>query len=201
MPTKPAKKATAPPKAPSKAKGTPVAGTPASAGERASAIRLCCFDVDGSLTDGRLVLDTEGGEGKAFHVHDGLGLRLLEDNGIVVALVTARDSRAAVARGRELGLRNVFVGVKDKLACVRHLAGQLGLELHQVAFFGDDLPDLRAFVAVGLAAGPADTHPWVRGHVHWLGTREGGRGAAREFCDFILEAQGLRQRILDGLLP
>lgn len=168
--------------------------------ERAAAIRLCCFDVDGSLTDGRLYIDADGRETKAFHVHDGQGLRLLQDNGITVAFVTARRSKAVAARARELGLKHAFVGVKDKLACVRHLVEELGLDLGQVAFFGDDLPDLRVFKSVGLAAAPANAHAWVKPHVHWLGQREGGNGAAREFCDFILESQGLRGKILEGLL-
>jgi len=169
--------------------------------QRAERIKLCCFDVDGSLTDGRLFFDAEGSESKAFHAHDGQGLRLLEDNGITVALITARNSKAAVARGRELGLKHVFVGVKDKLACVEHLARTLQLELEQVAFFGDDLPDLRAFSAVGLSAAPANAHAWVQPHVHWLSGLDGGKGAARSFCDLILEARGLKEKILAGLLP
>lgn len=175
--------------------------TPATLHERAAGVKLCCFDVDGSLTDGRLFLDAEGREMKAFHVHDGQGLRLLEDNGITVAFITARNSQAAVARGRELGIKHVFIGVKDKLACVTHLARELELDLAQVAFFGDDLPDLRAFALVGLAAAPANAHPWILPHAHWLSPLNGGSGAARSFCDLILEAHGLRETIVAGFLP
>lgn len=181
-----------PTKAPTKSATT---GT-AKLAKRAARIKLCCFDVDGSLTDGRLFIDAEGNETKAFHVHDGLGLRLLEENGIAVALVTARKSKAAVARGRELGLKHVFVSVKDKLACVRHLCKTLGLEMEEVAFFGDDLPDLAALLAVGLAAIPANAHAWVQPHAHWISPLRAGEGAARSFCDFLLENQGLKEKIL-----
>ena len=177
------------------------AAVPSTPTTRAARVKLCCFDVDGSLTDGRLSLDANGLEHKAFHVHDGQGLRLLEDNGITVALVTARNSQAAVARGFELGLQHVYIGVKDKLACVSHLAKTLELDLDEVAFFGDDLPDLRVFASVGLAAAPANAHPWVLPHAHWTSPLAGGAGAARSFCDFVLEAKGLKDKIIAGFLP
>ncbi len=194
----PSKAATAPTKAAAKTPAKATAATTPAA--RAARLKLCCFDVDGSLTDGRLFLDANGLEHKAFHVHDGQGLRLLEDNGITVALVTARNSQAAVARGIELGLQHVYIGVKDKLACVTHLARTLEIDLDEVAFFGDDLPDLRVFAAVGLAAAPANAHPWVLPHAHWTSPLAGGVGAARSFCDFVLEAKGLKDKIVAGFL-
>lgn len=167
----------------------------------AARIRLACFDVDGSLTDGRLIYLPHGGEAKAFHVHDGLGLRLLEECGIQVALVTARQVAVVDLRADDLKLSAVCQGVKDKAAAVRRLADERGLALDQVAFFGDDLPDLPALRLVGLAAGPADAHPWVRPYLHWQSPLPGGRGAARAFCDLILDAQQRRESILQRFAP
>lgn len=156
---------------------------------RAARIRLACFDVDGTLTDGRLYLDGEGREQKAFHVQDGQGLVLLKRAGIEVAFITARGGTVAVARGRELGVQ-VFTGVKDKLAQVRVLCEGLGIGLEDVAFMGDDLPDVPPFHAVGLAIAPANAHPWTASHAHWRTRGRGGEGAAREACDLILGSQG-----------
>ncbi|MBD9479560.1 HAD hydrolase family protein [Pseudoxanthomonas sp. PXM02] len=156
---------------------------------RAARVRLACFDVDGTLTDGRLFLDGEGREQKAFHVQDGQGLVLLKRAGIEVAFITARGGTVAVARGRELGVQ-VFTGVKDKLAKVRELAAGMDIGLDQVAFMGDDLPDVPPFQAVGLAIAPADAHAWTAQHAHWRTRSAGGQGAAREACDLLLGTQG-----------
>ncbi|WP_240318588.1 phenylphosphate carboxylase subunit delta [Lysobacter sp. TY2-98] len=167
--------------------------------DRARRVRLACFDVDGTLTDGRLVYDSAGGESKAFHVHDGQGLVLLRRAGIEVALVTARTSPAVERRAAELGVR-ACSGIGDKLACVEGIAKTLGLALDDVAFMGDDLPDLKVMRRVGLSACPADAHDWVARDAAFRAQRDGGRGAAREFCDFLLEAQDRVHPILDALL-
>lgn len=167
--------------------------------ERARRVRLACFDVDGTLTDGRLVYDSEGRESKAFHVHDGQGLVLLRHAGIAVALVTARTSPVVERRARELGVQ-ARTGIGDKLRCVEDLAHALGIALDEVAFMGDDLPDLKAMRTVGLAACPADAHPWIAREAGWCATRPGGAGAAREFCDFVLGAQGRVEALIDALL-
>jgi 3-deoxy-D-manno-octulosonate 8-phosphate phosphatase (KDO 8-P phosphatase) len=173
-------------------------GLPLDLLDRARRVRLVGFDVDGTLTDGRLCFDDSGRESKAFHVQDGLGLKLLEDAGIAVAIVTARESEAAKARARDLRLKHVFTAVKDKRACLAKLAGELGFGLDACGFFGDDLPDLGLFAAVALAGAPGDGHPWVRERAHWVSALGGGRGAARSFCDLILVAQGRREAILAG---
>lgn len=167
---------------------------------RAAAIRLAVFDVDGSLTDGRLWFDADGRESKAFHVQDGLGLRLLEDHGIAVALITARESAAVLARARDLRLERVYTGISDKRQCLEALCGQLDIALTAVAYLGDDLPDLPVFPLVGLAASPADGHPWTRAHAHWVSQRNGGAGAARELSDLILGAHGLEDAVLSRYL-
>jgi 3-deoxy-D-manno-octulosonate 8-phosphate phosphatase (KDO 8-P phosphatase) len=164
--------------------------------ERASRIHLVAFDVDGTLTDGRLWFDAEGRESKAFHAHDGLGLRLLEDNGILVAWITARDSASARARARDLRLTHIRTGVHDKLACLRELCASLAVEPAQVAYMGDDLNDLCLFGEVGLAVAPANGHALVRERAHWTTTARGGEGAARELCDLVLQARGLDEAAL-----
>jgi 3-deoxy-D-manno-octulosonate 8-phosphate phosphatase (KDO 8-P phosphatase) len=168
---------------------------PADIRERAARIRLACFDVDGTLTDGRLFFDSDGVELKAFHVHDGQGLVLLRKSGIAVAFVTARASAIAEQRAAELGLE-AHTAVKDKLACVQAIATRLGISLEQVAFMGDDLPDLRVMSHVGLSIAPANAHAWVRERVHWRTSERAGHGAAREFCDLLLAAQGHAEALL-----
>ncbi|MBE2212144.1 MAG: HAD-IIIA family hydrolase [Xanthomonadaceae bacterium] len=163
---------------------------------RATRIRLACFDVDGTLTDGRLHFDDEGREHKAFHAQDGLGLTMLRKHGIEVALITARKSRVTEIRGAELGLTEVHTATHDKLAMTREIADKLGVSMEEVAFMGDDLVDLGVFAHVGLAVAPADAHRWVTPHAHWITPRKGGFGAARDLSDLLLEAQGKRPAIL-----
>ena len=172
---------------------------PADLRDRARRVRLACFDVDGTLTDGRLVYDSAGIESKAFHVHDGQGLVLLRRAGIEVALVTARTSPVVERRAAELGAR-ACSGIGDKLACVEGIARELGLGLDEVAFMGDDLPDLNVMRHVGLSACPADAHPWLAKYAAWTAARPGGQGAARAFCDFLLEAQQHVDALLDELM-
>lgn len=169
--------------------------------ERAARIRLACFDVDGTLTDGRLWLDAEGRELKAFHIQDGMGLRLLEEHGVRVALVTARQSAVAVARGRELRLSEVHVGIRDKRTLLEQLCLKHGHTPAEAAMMGDDLVDLGALSLAGLAVAPANAHPWVKTRVHWHTRAAGGEGAARELCDLILTAQGKAEAVLAGFLP
>ena len=167
----------------------PAAACPADVRARAAAVRLACFDVDGTLTDGRIVLDSEGRETKCFHVRDGQGLALLRRAGIAVAFVTARPGAVAALRAAELGVE-CHAEVGDKLSFVRELANQQGLAMDAVAFMGDDLADLPVLRAAGFAAAPVDAHAWILQHAHWRSTLAAGRGAAREFCDLVLAAQG-----------
>lgn len=163
---------------------------------RARRIRLVCFDVDGTLTDGRLHFDEGGHEHKAFHAQDGLGLALLRRHGIEVALITARKSRVTELRGAELGLAEVHTAAHDKLGSTRAIAARLGIGMDEVAFMGDDLVDLAVFAHVGLAVAPANAHAWTAGHAHWITPHRGGHGAARDLCDLLLIAQGKREAVL-----
>ena len=157
---------------------------------RAAKVRLAVFDVDGTLTDGRLWYGEDGHETKVFHVHDGLGLKLLQAHGVQVALITARISHPVALRAEELNIAHVYQGQRDKLACFRELLTALGLEAEQAAFVGDDLPDLPPMRQAGLAVAVANAHPWVAEQAHWRTAKTGGMGAAREVCDLILLAQG-----------
>ncbi|AGG90205.1 MULTISPECIES: KdsC family phosphatase [Rhodanobacter] len=157
---------------------------------RAAKVRLAVFDVDGTLTDGRLWYGEDGRETKVFHVHDGLGLKRLQANGIQVALITARISHPVALRAEELDIAHVYQGQGDKRACLRELLDALQLAPEQAAFTGDDLPDLPPMRLAGLAVAVANAHPWVAAAAHWQTAKSGGMGAAREVCDLILHAQG-----------
>lgn len=169
---------------------------PADVLQRAARIRAIGFDVDGTLTDGCLLYGDDGNESKSFHVQDGLGIKLLQLAGIEVALVTARISKLVERRGRELGIARVHTHTREKLACIQGIAADMGIAMDQVAFMGDDLPDLATLRAVGLAIVPANAHAWVGPAAHWSTPRRGGEGAARDACDLLLHAQAKVDAIL-----
>ena len=157
---------------------------------RAAKIRVAAFDVDGTLTDGRLWYGEDGHETKVFHVHDGLGLKQLQANGVQVAIITARISHPVALRAEELGIAHVYQGQGDKRTCLLQLLEALNLAPEQAAFVGDDLPDLPPMRLAGLAVAVANAHPWVAEVAHWQTRLPGGMGAAREASDLILHAQG-----------
>jgi 3-deoxy-D-manno-octulosonate 8-phosphate phosphatase (KDO 8-P phosphatase) len=157
---------------------------------RAAKIRLVVFDVDGTLTDGRLWYGEDGRETKVFHVHDGLGLKQLQTHGVQVAIITGRISHPVALRAEELDIAHVYQGQSDKRACLQQLLDALKLQPEEAAFVGDDLPDLPPMRIVGLAVAVANAHPWLAEQAHWQTTNNGGHGAAREVCDLILLAQG-----------
>jgi 3-deoxy-D-manno-octulosonate 8-phosphate phosphatase (KDO 8-P phosphatase) len=163
---------------------------PADIRERAARVKLALFDVDGVLTDGRLLYTDDGRELKAFHVHDGLGLKRLIANGIEVGIITSRMSHMVTERTAELGIAHVYQGQDDKLACYEQLIHALKLEPQQTAYCGDDLPDLRVMLRVGLSIAVANAHPFVSERAHWRTRHHGGDGAVREVCDLLLAAQG-----------
>lgn len=152
-------------------------------------VRLVALDVDGVLTDGRLHFDADGESFKSFHVHDGMGIKLLMEAGIEVAVVSARQSEPLARRVRELAIRHFLPHTRDKLGALRTLVDALGLDLEQVCFVGDDLLDLPAMAQVGFAASVADAHPSARSAAHFVASKKGGRGAVRQIADRILEAR------------
>ena len=163
--------------------------------ERARPIRLVIFDVDGVLTEGRLSYSShpdapDKEENKVFHVRDGLGMKLLMQAGLEIGIITARSSLAVTRRMTDLGVTHVYQGQHDKLTSYQNLLDQLGLSHAQVAYMGDDIIDLPVLRRVGLAATVADATAFMQSHCHWVAQQRGGLGAARELCEFILNAQG-----------
>ena len=168
---------------------------------RLDSIRLVGFDVDGVLTDGRIILDDEGRESKNFHARDGLGLAILLKAGLEVALVTGRSSRLLEIRARELGLTEVYQKVNDKWAVFKEILRKKNLEPNEAAFAGDDLIDIPVMARVGLALAPADAVPEVLAIAHFVAPAPGGRGAARQMAEFILKGQGRWDEVLRSYSP
>ncbi len=158
--------------------------------QRAAQVRLVVFDVDGVLTDGRLYYTDDGLELKAFHSRDGHGMKLLMNSGVELAIITARTSPTVSRRMESLGIRHVYQGRLEKLPAFEELIQELGLTPEQAAYVGDDIVDLPVMTRVGLAVAVADAHPLVKRHAHWQTAHPGGRGAARDVCELIMEAQG-----------
>lgn len=169
---------------------------------RARRIRLLVLDVDGVLSNGLLIYGDNGEEMKTFHTEDGLGIKLLQRSGIEVAIITGRQSAIVSRRASELGIQRLIQGREDKLHALRELVVELGVELSEVAYIGDDLPDLAAIDQVGLGMTVASANPFVIEHARWCSERSAGRGAVREAAEFILQAQGklelIRERYLTG---
>lgn len=153
------------------------------------AICLVLLDVDGVLTDGSLWVGPNDMEFKRFNVKDGLGIALLKNNGIEVGVITGRHSSAVTTRMYDLKVTLVFQGVADKLACYETILQQHQLQDRQVAYMGDDLPDLPILQRVGLSAAPSDAVPEVARIVQFHAPYPGGAGAVRALAEFILKAQ------------
>jgi len=168
--------------------------------ERAARIRLLALDVDGVLTDGRLYFDSQGNELKAFYTADGLGLKLLQASGITIALITGRTSSMVAERARALGIEHVYQGRQDKLTAFLDLLETTGIAPEDTCYAGDDWIDLPVLRRAGLAVTVPAADPAVRERAHWVTTREGGRGAVREICQLLLDAQGHSQGLLEGFL-
>jgi 3-deoxy-D-manno-octulosonate 8-phosphate phosphatase (KDO 8-P phosphatase) len=158
--------------------------------ERARAISLVSFDVDGVLTDGQIVYSERGDELKAFNVQDGHAIKMLQSSGIEVAIITGRTSSMVTRRAAELGIAHVFQGSADKVATLLLLIERLGIAAAAVAHVGDDLPDLPLFGRVGLAVGVPNGHPAALAATHYVTSLSGGQGVAREVCELLLRAQG-----------
>ncbi len=150
-------------------------------------IKLLLLDVDGVLTDGRILLDNEGNELKAFHVRDGHGIKLAQRAGIVVGIITGRKSEVVNIRARELGIEEVHQGAKEKIDVYNTLIKKYGIHDDEVAYMGDDVVDLDILKRAGMAVTVADSDPSVRPHVDVITKAEGGRGAVREFINLILK--------------
>jgi len=159
--------------------------------DRCKNVELILADVDGVLTDGGIIFDNQGIEIKRFHSRDGLGIKLWRRGGFKFGVLTARTSHIVKLRAAELGVDVLRQGFEEKLAVAHEVAGDLGLELDQVCFIGDDLPDLPVMQSMGLAIAVADACDEVRTAAHHVTGLAGGQGAVREAIEFILKAKGL----------
>ena len=149
-------------------------------------IRLLVMDVDGVMTDGKITYSSDGQELKSFNIKDGLGIKRAQASGIETAIITGRTSPMVERRARELGIAHLVQGREDKLSALSDLVDQMNLSLDQVAYIGDDLPDLTAIESVKLGACPADAAIEVKSKASWVSTREGGDGCVRELCDLLV---------------
>ncbi len=157
---------------------------------KAARLVLMGFDVDGVLTDGTLYFSPQGEEMKAFSSLDGHGLKMLQQAGVEVAIISGRSSRTLEQRAANLGVTELHMGVADKRGLLCQLAAQRRIELAQTGYMGDDVVDLPILRASGFSATVADGHDEVLSRVDYVASKGGGRGAVREVCDLILRAQG-----------
>ena len=157
--------------------------------QAASKIKLALFDVDGVLTDGRLYFGDKGESLKVFNALDGHGLKMLQQAGIAVAIITARKSAPLEARMNELGIKHVYCGVKNKLETFNQLLKKLDIEVQHCSFTGDDVIDLEVMTRCGLSIAVDNAHFMVKHYADWCTPLKGGNGAARLVCDILLLAQ------------
>lgn len=158
--------------------------------EKLRNIRLLLLDVDGVLTDGRLYFSEDGQEQKAFNTLDGQGIKMLRRSGVEVGIITGRSSELVAKRAKDLGIKLLIQGREDKFSALQELLQNFPCELSEIAFMGDDYPDLMVMTRVGLALTVTNAVQAVRERAHWQSSRNGGEGAVREACDIIMQAQG-----------
>ena len=158
--------------------------------ERIRNVKLAIFDVDGVLTDGSLHYGPGGEEVKVFNTLDGHGLKMLQASGVELAIISGRASKALERRAKDLGIAQLFMGAENKLDMFESLLRRLSLSHAQSAGLGDDVIDLPFLTRCGFAACVPAAPAYVKQHVHYVTSAQGGRGAAREFCDLIMQAQG-----------
>lgn len=165
--------------------------------KKAKKIKLLILDVDGVLTDGKIILDSTGTETKAFNIHDGHGIRLLHDAGIKVAIITGRQSKVVEIRAGELGITDVYQNARDKKAVYKELLQKCNLKDEDAAFVGDDLIDVPILKSVGLAVAVSNGVDEAKKYAHMITKKAGGEGAVREVIDFIIKAQGKWVKVVE----
>ncbi|MDG1693933.1 MAG: HAD-IIIA family hydrolase [Porticoccaceae bacterium] len=159
-------------------------------------IKLLLLDVDGVLTDGQLYYGNSGEELKAFNIQDGLGIKLLQRGGIKVGIITGRSSNLLKRRAQELDINPVVQGREDKLTALNELLETMDINIEEIAFVGDDLPDLSVISRVGLGITPANGNHVLASQALWQTKKSGGNGAVREVAELILNAQGKLESLL-----
>jgi 3-deoxy-D-manno-octulosonate 8-phosphate phosphatase (KDO 8-P phosphatase) len=167
---------------------------------RAAAVRMVLFDVDGVLTDGRVIINADGSESKSFFIRDGIAMVWAQRAGIKVGFLSARLSPTTPHRAAQLGVTLVYHGVSSKLATYERILADHHLEDADIAYMGDDVVDLAVLSRVGLAVAPSDSVSEVQSRVHWVTGAAGGAGAGRELIERILRVQGHWQAVIDSYL-
>ena len=167
---------------------------------RAQRIKLLLLDVDGVLTDGRLYFSNQGDEFKTFSTLDGHGIKMLQKSGVKVGIITGRTSNLVAKRASDLGIQILVQGREDKWDALQEILLEHPTALEEIAFMGDDWPDLTVMCRVGLALTPANGHSSVVERSHWQSHAKGGKGAVRETCDMIMKAQGTFDQLLETYL-
>ena len=159
--------------------------------EIAKKIKIVAFDVDGVMTDGSLTFLEDGREIKTYNAKDGLGVVMLSRAGLITSIITARDNNAVKLRAEMINIKELYMGQKNKLSALNDLAEKYSLSFDEIAYMGDDLPDICVLDKVGLSCCPKDAVKLVREKCKFISLYNGGRGAVRELCDFILDSKGL----------
>ena len=159
--------------------------------EIAEKIKLVAFDVDGVLTDGSLTFLEDGREIKTYNAKDGLGVVMLSKAGLITSIITARNNNVVKLRAEQIDIKELYMGQKNKVVALNELAKKYNLELNEIAYMGDDLPDICVLREVGLKCCPKDAVKQVRDVCNYISSYDGGKGAVRELCDFILEAKNV----------
>ncbi len=172
------------------------AGKPKKLAAKIRPIRLLLFDVDGVLTDGSIFMDESGRETKRFDVKDGAGIKMAQWCGLEVAILSGRESEVTSRRAAELEIKRVYQGALSKGPAFQAMLDETGLSASEVAYLGDDLLDLPCFARAGACACPSDAHPLLKREADYVCAMPGGRGAAREWIEIVLDVQGK----LDGLV-
>ena len=167
---------------------------------RVQRIKLLLLDVDGVLTDGRLYFSNQGDEFKTFSTLDGHGIKMLQKSGVKVGIITGRTSNLVAKRASDLGIKILIQGREDKWDALQEILSSHPLPLEEIAFMGDDWPDLTVMCRVGLSLTPANAHESVLERSHWQSQARGGEGAVREACDMIMKAQNTYDRLLESYL-
>jgi len=168
--------------------------------DKAKKIRLLILDVDGVLTSGKLFYGPHGSGIKDFCVYDGMGIKLLRNSGVEVAIITAKQSEAVTFRMQDLNIKHVYQSQSDKLVAYADLKQQLSVDDSEIAYLGDDLPDLPLLRRVGLSVAVPNAPLLIQKHVDFVTEKPGGYGAARELCEFIMKAQGTYDSQIEAYL-
>lgn len=164
---------------------------------KASKIKLVAFDVDGVLTNGEIIYTDKGEEIKIFNAKDGQGMNLLRTNGYITAIITARSSNIVEKRAKDLSINHVYQGAKNKINALNEMMSKYNLKFNEIAYVGDDLPDICILEKVGFAACPADAVEEVRKVSCFISSRNGGKGAVREIANFIISNKLYKESLQD----